>query len=58
MLHPFFSLTRIKSSIKSAVPCIDSGALTDYLNSPEVRTAIHIPESVGQWTICSDAVSA
>lgn len=37
--------------------CIDSTAVTKYLNREDVRAALHIPASVQAWTVCSGDVS-
>jgi len=42
-----------KTKLQSDVPCIWSSNLDTYLNTPEVRTAIHIdPEDKRVWSIC------
>ncbi|CAL4135333.1 unnamed protein product, partial [Meganyctiphanes norvegica] len=33
--------------------CTDSSKLRSWINSPEVRSALHIPEYVQNWDICS-----
>ncbi|KAF2354231.1 Peptidase S10 serine carboxypeptidase [Trinorchestia longiramus] len=43
--------------VKSDPPCLDYTTETIYLNSAEVRAALHIPDTVREWTICSDLVS-
>lgn len=54
-------LTKLKSSrinnLTLDPPCTDSSNLRIYLNTPEVRTALHIPEHVGKWEICNDGVN-
>ncbi|KAA0202620.1 hypothetical protein HAZT_HAZT006633 [Hyalella azteca] len=37
-------------------PCTNSHAMTDYLNNPDVRAALHIPDFVQNWEICNDEV--
>jgi cathepsin A (carboxypeptidase C) len=39
-------------------PCMNDGPIEAYLNRADVRAALHIPNSVPRWTVCSDAVSA
>uniref|UniRef100_A0A2P2HX72 Carboxypeptidase n=1 Tax=Hirondellea gigas TaxID=1518452 RepID=A0A2P2HX72_9CRUS len=39
-------------------PCTNSNAISSYLNSAAVRTAIHIPAHVPKWEICNDEVNA
>lgn len=38
-------------------PCINSTAIEDWLNKPDVRDALHIPKHLPKWDICSDPVS-
>ncbi|XP_078688786.1 lysosomal protective protein-like [Branchiostoma floridae x Branchiostoma belcheri] len=37
-------------------PCINSTAQTTWLNRPDVRLALHIPEFVQPWALCSAEV--
>jgi hypothetical protein len=32
--------------------CSNETAITDYMNRPEVRAAMHVPYHVGYWTAC------
>ncbi len=43
-----------KKNVKDddAPPCIFASGVTDYLNSAEVRSALHIPDDVQAWTMC------
>jgi cathepsin A (carboxypeptidase C) len=43
--------------VRSDPPCLDYTTEGLYLNSAEVRAALHIPDTVRNWTICSDVVS-
>ena len=36
------------------VPCIDASGADIYLNSDDVKKAIHVDEVSTEWTICSD----
>ena len=36
----------------SSIPCTDTSELETYLNSPEVREALHVPEFVRIWEPC------
>lgn len=37
-------------------PCTNSQAMTTYLNSAAVKKALHIPDSLPEWAVCSDEV--
>ncbi|XP_037552162.1 cathepsin A-like [Nematolebias whitei] len=43
-------------SLSSVPPCIDSSAMTEWLNRGDVRKALHIPDTLPPWDICSDTV--
>lgn len=49
--------TRINNNLQLDPPCTDSSNMQIYLNTPEVRTALHIPEHVGKWEICNDQIN-
>lgn len=49
---------RIRDNVGLDPPCTNSTAISQYLNSANVRSAIHIPSNLPTWTICSDKVSA
>ncbi|VDK38553.1 unnamed protein product, partial [Anisakis simplex] len=34
-------------------PCYMDSATEAYLNTPEVRRAIHVPSGVGRWQACN-----
>ncbi|KAI1696531.1 serine carboxypeptidase domain-containing protein [Ditylenchus destructor] len=36
------------------IPCLDDRDVNKYLNSPEVRKALNIPEELARWSICRD----
>ncbi|XP_038067409.1 lysosomal protective protein-like [Patiria miniata] len=38
---------------ENVIPCINTTAETNYLNRPDVRMALHIPDVVPKWTVCS-----
>ena len=67
MLHRFYSNTtkvlrrRMEQTISGvgtpSVPCLNDTDMTMYMNSPEVRKALHIPDNLGHWDICSDDIS-
>lgn len=50
---PFRLFDASTSNLKEEPPCFDDHTLINYLNSKEVRKAIHIPKNVGQWDTCS-----
>uniref|UniRef100_A0A3P9IWM9 Carboxypeptidase n=1 Tax=Oryzias latipes TaxID=8090 RepID=A0A3P9IWM9_ORYLA len=43
-------------SLGGVPPCINSTAQTNWLNRGDVRKALHIPDVLPLWDICSDAV--
>ncbi|XP_017297319.1 cathepsin A-like [Kryptolebias marmoratus] len=43
-------------ALTSVPPCIDSTAMTSWLNRGDVRKALHIPDVLPPWDICSDEV--
>nr|CAD2169931.1 unnamed protein product [Meloidogyne enterolobii] len=65
MLHRIYSNStktlrwNLKSTLHGSpsVPCLNDTALTTYMNLPEVRKAIHIPDNLGHWDICSDDIT-
>ena len=38
-------------------PCLNDSDVTTYMNSEDVRAALHIPSTLGRWEICSDEIS-
>ena len=38
---------------ESGPPCVDDSHVEKYLSNPEVRKALHIPDEVNDWTLCS-----
>ncbi|CAG0901690.1 unnamed protein product [Cyprideis torosa] len=38
-------------------PCINDTRIIKYLNDPKVRQALHIPDRLPHWTVCSSIVS-
>lgn len=56
--HPYtpkFSGTATPS-LREVPPCINSTAQTNWLNRGDVRKALHIPDTLPPWDICSDVV--
>ncbi|GAB6023870.1 hypothetical protein CHUAL_008608 [Chamberlinius hualienensis] len=45
-------------NLRSDPPCSNSDYLRQWINQPSVRAALHVPDTVIQWTTCSDLVSA
>lgn len=45
-------------SLGEVPPCINSTAQTNWLNRGDVRKALHIPDTLPSWDICSDDVGA
>ena len=40
------------NNLKIVPPCTDAKGIESYLNRPDVRQAIHIPDKVPEWEIC------
>ncbi|MBN3309794.1 PPGB protein, partial [Amia calva] len=51
-------LPQVEASIPGAPRCINATAMYYWLNSPDVRTALHIPSFVQSWELCSSTVSS
>uniref|UniRef100_A0A7E4W4E3 Carboxypeptidase n=1 Tax=Panagrellus redivivus TaxID=6233 RepID=A0A7E4W4E3_PANRE len=52
------NLKGLDNSIGSGLPlCAQSNNTEIYLNRADVRNALHIPDSVGHWTECSNDVA-
>ncbi|MBN3309795.1 PPGB protein, partial [Amia calva] len=47
---------RLVLELDSVPPCINSSAQTSWLNRGDVRKALHIPDILPLWDICSDEV--
>lgn len=43
-------------SVRETPPCLDDEAEISYMNTAEVRKALHIPDGVQTWDICSAIV--
>ncbi|KAG9473746.1 hypothetical protein GDO78_004184 [Eleutherodactylus coqui] len=48
--------SRFNKPISMSVPCVNDTDLSTYLNNPDVRSALHIPQSLPQWEICNEYV--
>jgi len=49
--------TEVSNNFGLNPPCIDVYAASTWLNTPAVRTALHIPSNLPAWEICSDVVN-
>ncbi|KAL1007305.1 hypothetical protein UPYG_G00084750 [Umbra pygmaea] len=47
-----------KISVGEVPPCLNSTAQMTWLNRGDVRKALHIPDTLPPWDICSDIVGA
>ncbi|KAG0729483.1 Lysosomal protective protein [Chionoecetes opilio] len=45
---------KIKYNVNSDPPCLNATDIRTYLNTPEVRKALHIPTQVQTFEICND----
>lgn len=62
--HPYMKkkLDKIKQkkmiaeSVRETPPCLDDEAEVSYMNTIEVRKALHIPDIVQKWDVCSAVV--
>lgn len=39
----------------SLPPCLYGTPVVEYLNRDDVRTALHIPDSLGEWEMCTSS---
>ena len=46
-----------KENVTLVPPCINADGATTYLNTAAVRKALHIPDDLPKWTICSGQVA-
>ncbi|KAM6981412.1 lysosomal protective protein [Aplochiton taeniatus] len=46
----------VQLSVGGVPPCINSTAQTSWLNKGDVRKALHIPDILPSWELCSDIV--
>ncbi|MCP9262029.1 Carboxypeptidase [Dirofilaria immitis] len=51
-----FGLTNIKP-LAGDVPCLNDSALIQYMNSAEVRRALHIPQNLPKWDVCNSKIT-
>lgn len=52
----FWKKSNAHKSLGEVPPCIDSAAQTKWLNRGDVRKALHIPDTLPPWDLCSDVV--
>ncbi|EJW75468.1 hypothetical protein WUBG_13623, partial [Wuchereria bancrofti] len=45
------------NSFSADAPCMNDSAMIRYMNNAEVRHALHIPENLPRWDVCSDEIS-
>eukprot|EP00350_Pseudokeronopsis_sp_OXSARD2_P000711 CAMPEP_0170543952 /NCGR_PEP_ID=MMETSP0211-20121228/2893_1 /TAXON_ID=311385 /ORGANISM="Pseudokeronopsis sp., Strain OXSARD2" /LENGTH=400 /DNA_ID=CAMNT_0010847485 /DNA_START=251 /DNA_END=1453 /DNA_ORIENTATION=+ len=56
---PWYGETKIpgREKLMQTVTCTYDDALYNYMNLPEVRTALHIPSNVHEWTDCTNRIN-
>lgn len=62
--HPYMkqklNTVRLKreyaESVRLTPPCLDNEAEISYMNTAQVREALHIPNKVQNWDVCSEVV--
>ncbi|VDP14290.1 unnamed protein product [Onchocerca flexuosa] len=45
------------NSLTSDAPCMNDSAMIQYMNNPDVRRALHIPQDLPEWDVCSDKIT-
>ncbi|XP_077982821.1 lysosomal protective protein-like [Glandiceps talaboti] len=55
--NPNKKIKTLKNRLHGVIDCVNTTAETNYLNMDSVRKALHIPETVQTWQVCSDEVS-
>lgn len=55
--HKFSDKARSPVSLGGVPPCINSTAQKNWLNRGDVRKALHIPDTLPAWDLCSDDVA-
>ena len=57
-LFSFYTFQKIKlkrqfeESIRSTPPCLDNEVEISYMNTGEVRKALHIKDGIQDWDVC------
>ncbi|XP_073540002.1 lysosomal protective protein-like isoform X1 [Phyllobates terribilis] len=49
-------ISRLNKPISLGLPCMNDTDLSTYMNNPEVRSALHIPNELPRWETCNDEV--
>mmetsp|Transcript_63889 Transcript_63889/g.88218 ORF Transcript_63889/g.88218 Transcript_63889/m.88218 type:complete len:384 (-) Transcript_63889:87-1238(-) len=52
----FRAPTQEEHRLTGLPPCTFGNPIIDYLNSSEVRDALHIPDSIQSWDLCKDDI--
>lgn len=50
-------LHRDKPVLYGDAPCLNDSDVITYMNSPTVRQALHIPNNLARWDICSNEIT-
>ncbi|XP_069757048.1 lysosomal protective protein-like [Narcine bancroftii] len=54
--YQFHTVTTREAAHKMTPPCINGTAQWNWLNRADVRTALHIPQRIPVWEVCSQVV--
>ena len=46
------SMLKRHGNVKVIIPCVNTTALTTYMNDVRVRRALHIPDDLPVWEVC------
>jgi len=55
--YPFFRQLSPPHAYGASVPCLNDTDVVTYMNNKEVRAALHIPDNLTTWDICSDDIT-
>uniref|UniRef100_A0A1I7VKP7 Carboxypeptidase n=1 Tax=Loa loa TaxID=7209 RepID=A0A1I7VKP7_LOALO len=56
-LKSVLAYLRRTSPLSGDAPCLNDSAMIQYMNNAEVRRALHIPENLPKWDVCSDEMA-
>jgi cathepsin A (carboxypeptidase C) len=58
--HPFFRQIALSPphAYGASVPCLNDTDVVSYMNNKDVRKALHIPDNLPKWDICSDDITS